>query len=77
MQAWDKIFKIIFWEILKSIIEAQEGDSHPIPLPAFGGVGSTPSAFYLGASRWGFEIVYQKKAVDTAPPQAPYDTRQS
>ena len=26
----------------------QEGNSHPIPLPAFGGVGSTPSALKGG-----------------------------
>jgi hypothetical protein len=37
-------FLKLFFSLKFFIIVVQEGNSHPIPLPAFGGVGSTPSA---------------------------------
>ena len=34
----------------------QEGNSHPIPLPANGGRGSTPLTLREGVPRWNFDV---------------------
>ena len=34
----------------------QEGNSHPIPLLAFGGVGFTPATLRQGVPRWNFDV---------------------
>jgi hypothetical protein len=38
-------FQNYFFQNEIFIVRTQEGNSHPIPLPVFGGVGSTPSVF--------------------------------
>ena len=54
----------------------QERNSHPIPLPAFGGVGSAPSALKEGVPRWDFEYLTSKRQSYSFSTIA-YDTRNS